>query len=137
MALARSPHLTRPALTDSRDLSHRERGTTRRSSFPGTSSRIAERERAGSTDGTPAELDPAARPRRYRNSTPPPARAVRGTRPRRRGNSTRNGRPPRGRPNAASGRESRVCIGARRGRRSATVPINPSRKAKRSDTQTR
>jgi len=50
--------------------------------FPGTSSQITERERAGTAAGTPAELDLAARG----NSTAPPReldRAAVGTRPRR------------------------------------------------------
>ncbi|XP_021303974.1 uncharacterized protein LOC8066654 [Sorghum bicolor] len=61
-AITADPH--QPPL----DLSHRDRGSTRRSSFPGTSSQIAERERAGTATGTPTELDPAARG----NSTAPP-----------------------------------------------------------------
>lgn len=66
-------------------LSHRERGTMQRSAFPGSSSQIEERGRAGSTAGTTAELVPAARPRLRRISTAPAQerdRVAAGTRPR-------------------------------------------------------
>jgi hypothetical protein len=110
-------------------LSHRDRGSTRRSSFPGTSSQIAERERAGTAAGTPAELDPAAA---RGNSTAPPReldRAAVGTR-RRRGN---------GRPSAALGRaRSRVACLLHRGkvreakRKRSAAPINQHREGGRS-----
>jgi hypothetical protein len=73
--------------------SPRERGTTRRTSFRGTTFRNAGRERVGVEHGTPAEHVPAGRPRRPRSSTEPLQdldRAAMGTRlhPR-----ARNGRP--------------------------------------------
>jgi ribonuclease HI len=76
--------------------SHRDRGSMRRSSSPGTSSQIAEREHAGTAAGTPAELDPAARPRRLLNSTAlpreldaPPRELDRATAPGTEGQATR------------------------------------------------
>ena len=104
--------------------SHRDRGSMRRSSSQGTSSQITERERTGTAAGTPAELDPAACPRHLWNLTAAAEtqRAAKGTRPRRQGNSTAPPHPERK-------AKRRICIGARRGRRSASGQP-PLRKAK-------
>jgi hypothetical protein len=94
------------------DLSHRERGSMRRSSFQGTSSQNAERERAGTEHGTQLEHDPAGRSPHQWKSTALPREldhdAAR-SRSSRRGNWTASLRQERE-------AKRRVPIGARRGR---------------------